>query len=133
MIAIFFDNQISVKELEKELDHKEIYDTLNIYLLIRIYVENINIKIRSIFMEEVSQEKSIFDEYDKENGYGDEELEGFNIYDSYLNILNNLIEFAIEKCKNSLKECLDTEIIDLLDYIKFKIDKEENQEDYTNV
>lgn len=100
-------------------------------MLIRAYIESINKKIINTFSEEVIQEKSVFDEYDKENGYEDfEDTEENNIYDRYLEVLNDLFNFLIRKKVNSLKECLDTNIIDLIDFIKFKLNKDEEFEDY---
>ena len=127
LIIIFFDNKIS----KQELDQKDVFEILNIYMLIRAYIESINKKIINTFSEEDIQEKSVFDEYDKENGYDDlEYTEENNIYDRYLDILNDLFNFLIRKKVNSLKECLDTNIIDLIDFIKFKLNKDEEFEDY---
>ncbi|MEG1310655.1 MAG: hypothetical protein RR942_04620 [Romboutsia sp.] len=100
-------------------------------MLIRTYIGNINKKIIDTFSEEVIQEKSAFDEYDKENGYEDfDNLEENNVYDSYLDVLNDLFNFLISKKINSLKECLDTNIVDLIDFIKFKLNKNEENQDY---
>lgn len=131
LIIAFFDNKVSIKEL----DQQEIYEILSVYVFIRTYVENINEKIKSIFIEEVIQERSAFDEYDKENGYDNlDNANQMSICDNYLNILNSLFKFSISECKNSLKENLDTDIMDLLDYVEFCINnKEENQEEYSEI
>ncbi|KOA90881.1 hypothetical protein ADU76_12535 [Clostridium botulinum] len=117
------------------LESSEIYEVLNIYFLIKKYVNSINTKIIDVFgIDDNKESTSAFDEYDKENGYIDyQENEKINIYDSYLDILNTIFNISIRECKNSLKETLDISILDLLDYIKFQIDIKNNQdnEDYT--
>lgn len=130
MVNMIFDYK--VKSL---LESIEIYEVLNIYFLIKKYVNSINTKIIDIFgIGDNKESMSAFDEYDKENGYIDyQENDKINIYDSYLDILNTIFNISIRECKNSLKETLDISILDLLDYIKFQIDikNDQDNEDYT--
>lgn len=93
--------------------------------------------MKDILCEEQIKEVSAFDEYDKENGYEDgyeDDIEyEYSNYEIGLKILNILFDFAISKCKNSLKECLDMEITDLLEYIDYKFkNKEVSNEDYAS-
>lgn len=115
------------------MDHEEIYDILYVYLLIKKYINIIHLKIKDILGEEQIEEVSAFDEYDKENGYEDYIEDEYSNYEIGLKILNMIFDFAISKCKNSLKECLDMEINDLLDYIDYKFkNKEVSNEDYAS-
>ncbi|GIM32968.1 hypothetical protein [Paraclostridium bifermentans] len=116
-----------------ELDHEEIYDILDLYVLIKKYINTIHLKMEYILCEEQIEEVSAFDEYDKENGYEDDTEDECSNYEIGLKILNMIFDFAISKCKNSLKECLDMEITDLLDYIDYKLkNKEVSNEDYAS-
>ena len=77
--------------------------------------------------------KSIFDEYDKEEGY--EEEREITIYENLLDTLYSIFRFARKQCNMSLKECLDISIVDLLDYInsEFEYLEENKDKDYTDV
>jgi hypothetical protein len=105
------------------------------FYLIKKVILNLNNKIKDMFFEEVEQEKSAFDEYDKENGYDDLEEEKTNIYDMYLNILKKLFKVSKEKFGNSLKESLDLDLNELLDYFSYHIEnlgEENNDIDYAD-
>lgn len=108
----------------------EVYEVFETFLYIKKYVNKIQDRIREIFIgnEDITIEKSAFDDYDKENGYLDEELEEENIYDSYLNVINNIIQYSIKNFKNSLESTLNMNIFDLLDYIEFSINQR-NEDD----
>ena len=81
--------------------------------------------------EDEELESSAFDDYDKENGYEDEDIEEYSIYESSLKILNEIFELARIKFGNSLKESLDMDIDDLLDSIDYELNiKEQLKEDY---
>lgn len=106
----------------------EIYDFFETYIFIRKYVDKIQDRIREIFVGDEVIEKSAFDEYDKENGYEDEELEEENIYDNYLKVIDNIIQYAIKNFNNSLEATLNMNILDLLDYIEFSINQRNEEE-----
>lgn len=105
----------------------EIYDFFETYIFIRKYVDKIQDRIREIFVGDEVIEKSAFDEYDKENGYEDEELEEENIYDN-LKVIDNIIQYAIKNFNNSLEATLNMNILDLLDYIEFSINQRDEEE-----
>lgn len=103
--------------------------------MIKKVILNINNKIGDIFFEKVEKEKSAFDEYDRENGYEDIEEDETNIYDLYLNILNNLFKISKKAFGNSLKNSLDMDLSELLDYFIYyteNLDEENNDEDYAD-
>ncbi|MVO70830.1 hypothetical protein GOD95_05150 [Paeniclostridium sordellii] len=132
LINIFFDYKIEVKEL----DQKEIYDILETYMLIEKYIEQVHEKINNVLSdEEIEESESAFDDYDKENGYEDEEnLKDISKYEISLKILYGIFDFARLKLKFSLKECLETNIFELLDYIDYSLkNKEYVQEDYADI
>lgn len=106
----------------------EIYDFFETYVFIRKYVDKIQDRIREIFVGDEVIEKSAFDEYDKEEGYLDEELEEENIYDNYLKVIDNIIQYAIKNFNNSLEATLNMNILDLLDYIEFSINQRNEEE-----
>ncbi|EOU1877967.1 hypothetical protein F6J56_05855 [Clostridium perfringens] len=107
----------------------EIYDFFETYIFIRKYVDKIQDRIREIFIgnEEITIEKSAFDDYDRENGYL-EEIEEENIYDNYLNVIDNIIHYSINNFNNSLEATLNMNVLDLLDYIEFSINQRNEEE-----
>ncbi|WP_415321805.1 hypothetical protein [Clostridium perfringens] len=106
----------------------EVFDFFETYIFIRKYVDKIQDRIREIFVGDEVIEKSAFDEYDKEEGYLDEELEEENIYDNYLKVIDNIIQYAIKNFNNSLEATLNMDILDLLDYIEFSINQRNEEE-----
>ncbi|WP_332841404.1 hypothetical protein, partial [Paraclostridium bifermentans] len=60
-------------------------------------------------------------------------VEEYNLYENSLSILNELFKIARKSYNNSLKECLDMDIIDLLEFINFSFkDIEVQKEDYSD-
>lgn len=119
----------------RDLYNLEIYETLSIFYLIKKVILNINNKIGDIFFEKIEKEKSAFDEYDIENGYEDNEEDETNIYDTYLNILNNLFKISKKIFGNSLKQSLEMDLNELLDYFIYyteNLDEENIDEDYAD-
>ncbi|GAA0069254.1 hypothetical protein UT300003_07770 [Clostridium sardiniense] len=43
--------------------------------------------------------------------------------------MNEIFRFSIKQCKNSLKECFDIPICDLLDYVKSEMEYIEEHKD----
>lgn len=125
VIHTFFDSKIKIKDL----CDTEIYESLSIFYLIKKVILNINNKINDIFFEKIEQEKSAFDEYDKENDYEELEEESENIYDTYLNVINKLFKVSRQIFGNSLKESLDMDINELLDYFSYYIETLEEEKD----
>ncbi|MFR8871626.1 MAG: hypothetical protein ACLVIH_16720 [Paraclostridium sordellii] len=103
--------------------------------MIKKVILNINNKIGDIFFEKIEKEKSAFDEYDIENGYEDNEEDETNIYDTYLNILNNLFKVSKKAFGNNLKQSLEMDLNELLDYFIYyteNLDEENIDEDYAD-
>lgn len=127
------ENKFTQSKLNK-LDITEIY---YIYTWITLYVkETISDKFIEIGKvnggKTIEKEKSIFDEYDEENGYIEKEKEEEkSVYDIYINTLNCTIKYAINSLKNSHKECMECDLSEMLDYIIFdlKYEKEHKEND----
>ena len=80
-------------------------------------------------VEQVEKEASAFDEYDRENGYEDEdEQPEENQWKVCGEIVDRVVKIAIRLLKNSYSQCMKENIVTLLDYLKFELDTiNENQ------
>lgn len=79
-------------------------------------------------VEQVEKEESAFDEYDRENGYEDEEQPDENQWKVCGEIVDRVVKTAIRILKNSYSQCMKENIVMLLDYLKFELDTiNENQ------
>lgn len=70
--------------------------------------------------EPVEKETSAFDEYDIENGY-EEEQTPQSVWRTCSENVDRVVKIAIKLLKNSYSQCLEMDIVTLLDYIKFEI------------
>ncbi|NBH28426.1 hypothetical protein D3Z60_22400 [Lachnospiraceae bacterium] len=78
--------------------------------------------------EPVEREESAFDEYDIENGYEDDSSEDKNPWKICGEVLDRVIKAAIRLLKSSYSQCMEEDIISLLEYLKFELDTvNENQ------
>lgn len=119
IIKLFFDIT-TIK-----LNNKSIFELYYCFTQIQLYINKlINDKFLKINeasgQKKVKQEKSIFDDYDRENGYIEED-QNENIFEIYKNTLNCTIRYAINNLKMSYKECIECDLSQLLDYIAFNI------------
>ena len=79
-------------------------------------------------VEHVEKEKSAFDEYDIENGYEDEQQPEENQWKVCGEIVDRVVKIAIRLLKNSYSQCMEENIVTLLEYLKFELDTiNENQ------
>ena len=80
-------------------------------------------------VEQVEKETSAFDDYDRENGYEDEdEQPEENQWKVCGEIVDRVVKIAIRLLKNSYSQCMKENIVTLLDYLKFELDTiNENQ------
>ena len=77
-------------------------------------------KFLELMDEPVEQETSAFDDYDRENGYDEEDTQR-NIWQVCSDNIDRVIQIAIKLLNNSYSQCLETDIVALLDYMKFAI------------
>lgn len=74
-------------------------------------------------VEQVEKEASAFDDYDRENGYEDEdEQPEENQWKVCGEIVDRVVKIAIRLLKNSYSQCMKENIVTLLDYLKFELD-----------
>nr|WP_302593952.1 hypothetical protein [uncultured Acetatifactor sp.] len=66
------------------------------------------------------QEKSAFDEYDEENGYNEEKGAG-NVWRVCRENLDRVVKMCIRAFRDSYTQCMESDIMSLLDYVKFEI------------
>lgn len=123
VIRVVFNDRIEEEEIE-QLDVAEIVNTFKLITeVVDIYV---NEKIRNIGKllngeQAEAYEGSAFDEYDRENGYTDEETQE-EAWVSYEQALNNILQICIKNMRNSYKDCLESDLSDLLDYVVFQVE-----------
>lgn len=125
-----FTGNITISKLE-EMD---IADINSYFLLVQLYMkEQIEDKLQRMAeingVEEIPQEKSIFDDYDKENGY--EELEDEKSEnEKRKEIIYYAFKFSIRELKNSFRDCMECDLAEMLDFICFEMKyKQDHEED----
>lgn len=123
VIQVVFNDRVGNEEIER-LDVAEITDTFG--TIVEIIDISVNEKIRQLgkllggAVEE--DQGSAFDEYDRENGYI-EEVTQEDIWRSYGDNLDAILQkICIKNMRNSYKECLESDLSDLLDYVVFQVE-----------
>ena len=71
-------------------------------------------------------QKSAFDDYDRENGYEDEAENG-SIWESLKENVDRVAKIATRVLNTGYNECMQTDIMKLLDYVKFEIETAEEE------
>ena len=71
-------------------------------------------------------QKSVFDDYDRENGYEDEAENG-SIWESLKENVDRVVKIATRVLNTGYNECMQTDIMKLLDYVKFEIETAEEE------
>lgn len=71
-------------------------------------------------------QKSAFDDYDRENGYEDETESG-SIWESLKENVDRVVKIATRVLNTGYNECMQTDIMKLLDYVKFEIETAEEE------
>lgn len=71
-------------------------------------------------------QKSAFDDYDRENGYEDEAENG-SIWESLKENVDRVVKIATRVLNTGYNECMQTDIMKLLDYVKFEIETAEEE------
>ena len=77
--------------------------------------------LNMVAVEPVEKEESAFDEYDRENGYEEENQEE-NQWKVCSEILDRVVKIAIRLLNNSFSQCMKEDIVNLLDYLKYELD-----------
>ena len=123
VIRIVFNDRIEEEEIE-QLDVAEVISTFK--AVAEIVDASVNEKIRNISdllsgSQQVEDQGSAFDEYDRENGYIEEHSQE-EIWETYRNALDNILQICIKNMRNSYKDCLESDLSDLLDYVVFQVE-----------
>ncbi len=104
--------------------------------ILRMVDENINSKIAEIAHQLTGESESevsgsIFDQYDEENGYNELETETEpDLFEIYSDNLKYMIQYCIRKMRMSFAECLHTDLVDLLDYLSYQIQFDQEEAEY---
>lgn len=134
--VMFFNKKIMQEMFGDELSIAEVGEIEAIEFLtaiktVHFIMQNIvTEKILNIVeVEQVEKETSAFDEYDRENGYEDEEEQSEeNQWKVCGEIVDRVVKIAIRLLKNSYSQCMKENIVMLLDYLKFELNTiSENQ------
>lgn len=122
VIQVVFNDRVENEEIER-LDVADIIDTFG--AIVEIIDISVNEKIRYLgtLLGGVPEEDqgSAFDEYDQENGYIEETTQE-EIWRSYGDNLDAILQICIKSMRNSYKECLESDLSDLLDYVVFQVE-----------
>ena len=121
-----FGNELSLAEVG-EIDAIEFMVAIKTvhFIMQNIVAEKM---LNIVEVEQVEKEESAFDEYDRENGYEDEEQPEENQWKVCGEIVDRVVKTAIRILKNSYSQCMKENIVMLLDYLKFELDTiNENQ------
>ena len=134
--VMFFNTKIMQELFENELTLAEIgeidaIDFLTAIKTVHFVMQNIIAEklLNIVEVEQVEKEKSVFDEYDRENGYEDEPEEPEeNQWKVCGEIVDRVVKIAIRLLKNSYSQCMKENIVTLLEYLRFELDTiNENQ------
>ena len=121
--AIAAATGLSIEEIE-QLDVADVVNTFR--TITEIIDASVNEKIREISellngSQQTEDQGSAFDDYDRENGYIEEQSQE-EVWESYRNALDNILQICIRNMRNSYKDCLESDLSDLLDYVVFQVE-----------
>ena len=128
--VMFFNKKIMQEMFENELSLAAVgeidaVEFLTAIKTVHFIMQNI-VAEKMLNIVEVEQVKK--DEYDRENGYEDEERPEENQWKVCGEIVDRVVKIAIRLLKNSYSQCMKENIVTLLDYLKFELDTiNENQ------
>lgn len=124
--ALFFNQKITQEIFGSRMSLEELGETDIVEVMVAaksihfVMQQIITPKFLDLMDEPVQQEESAFDEYDRENGYVEADEQN-NIWEVCLDNIDRVIQIAIKLLNNSYSQCLETDIVALLDYMKFAI------------
>lgn len=122
VLRTLFNDRITARD-EERVDITGLIQTFK--TVTEIVDKAVNEKIRdiSVMLGGAPEETggSVFDQYDRENGYI-EETSQEEIWESYRENLDTVLQICIKNMRNSYKECLESDLSDLLDYVMFQVE-----------
>lgn len=125
IIQMIFGNRMSLEELGQ----MDIVEFLTAAKGIHSIMQGVVMEklLNVVQVEHVEKEESAFDEYDIENGYEEEQTEQ-NMWKTCGEIIDRIVKIAIRLLRDSYSQCMNEDIIALLEYLQFELDTmEENQ------
>lgn len=130
----YFNNNIDINKcfdvaniFFKDIDI-DIVEAVKLYLYIMKYLNNL-IDIMIPKQPKVEKKKSLFEEYDRENGYLDkEEVTLDDIKKMLKTNMDYYIKYSITALNNSYVESINTDLKELLKFIKFNMKYEKENE-----
>ncbi len=131
--AMFFNEKILQELLNNEvpialIEKIDVIEFLTTIKTVHFIMQNVIMEkmLNVVKVQQIEKEASAFDEYDRENGYEDEEED--NRWKTCGEIIDRIVKIAIRILKNSYSQCMKEDIEELLDYLKFELDTiNENQ------
>ena len=117
IIQEIFRNRMSLEELGA----MDVIEFLTAAKGIHFIMQNI-VSDALLNIVEAEKEESAFDEYDKENGYEDEEQEEQNTWRVCGEIIDRVVKIAIRLLRESYGQCMKEDIVALLNYLKFELE-----------
>ena len=126
IVQELFGNELTLAEIG-EID---VIDFLTAIKTVHFIMQNIIAEkmLNIVEVEQIEKEASAFDEYDRENGYEEEEQPEENQWKVCREIVDRVVKIAIRLLKNSYSQCMKENIVTLLEYLRFELDTiNENQ------
>lgn len=120
IIQEIFGNRMSLEELGGMDVVEFLTAAKGIHFIMQDIISNALLKI--VETEPIEKEASAFDDYDKENGYDDEEQEEQNTWKICGDIIDRVTKIAIRLMRESYGQCMKENIIELLEYLKFELE-----------
>lgn len=120
IIQEIFGNRMSLEELGGADVIEFLTAAKGIHFIMQEVISNALLKI--VEVEPIKKEASAFDDYDKENGYDDEEQEDKNTWKICGDIIDRVTKIAIRLMRESYGQCMKENIIELLEYLKFELE-----------
>lgn len=121
-----FGNKIALTEM-LEIDIEELLlATDTIHFIVQEIISKEFVDLLNTQKNEQKQEASVFDEYDEENGYIEEEGKEENPWIVCSENIDYLIKIAMRVLNNSYAQCMSMDILQLLKYIHFEFETMRN-------
>lgn len=120
IIHEIFDHAMTMSQLQSCDIRELMYTVKTIHFVIQDIITPMFKQL--VGSEEVEVEKSIFDDYDRENGYEEYNEQEMNMWDSCISVIDMITKTAIRVLRNSYSQCLNTNIVELIKYLKYEIE-----------
>lgn len=123
IVQEMFGNRVSLIDLQEVSIEEMLVTVKTIHFIVQEIISNAFADLLTSNEEiEQLQETSVFDEYDKENGYTEECETQENPWTICSKNIDYLIKIAMRVLNNSYSQCMDTDVMQLLKYIKFEFE-----------